>query len=125
MIGGDVLAALPALRAQAESLMTVTCDIERETVGWNEADQKSETTWVDVHINVPCAVDGPPASSRVLLTDEASSPQSVQVKVSHDLAADIEPDDRVTVTGFGVLWVTSVPRRTDQVQCRLECRWVR
>jgi hypothetical protein len=51
--------------------------------------------------------------------------QGVQVKVSHERASTIKPDDRVTVAGFGVLWVTSVPRRTDQVQCRLECRWAK
>ena len=37
----------------------------------------------------------------------------------------VEPDDRVTVAGYGVFWVTHVPVRSHQVLRRLECRWVR
>lgn len=124
MIGHDVAAALPELRAQAESLMADVCDIDRLTTGWNEALQKSVTTWATVHADIPCAFVVPPAKVRALVTDEIVTPESPVVKVSVDVLG-VQPDDRVTVAGMGVVWVTHVPVRTNQVQRRLECRWVR
>ena len=124
MIGDVVAGALPELRAQAESLHADRCDIHRATTAWDEAQQKSVTTWAPVHLDAPCALDIPPASSRALLTDEAVTPETPVVKVSVDLVG-IEPDDRVTVVGVGVVWVTHVPIRTNQVQRRLVCRWTR
>lgn len=124
MIGHDVAAALPELRAQAESLMTATCDIDRATTAWDEDEQATVTTWASVHADIPCAFVIPPATSRALLTDEAVTPESPVVKVSVDVEG-VKPDDRVTVAGHGVVWVTHVPVRTNQVQRRLECRWVR
>ena len=124
MIGHDVAAALPELRAQAESLMTDVCTIARLTSTWDEALQKTVTTWATVHANVPCAFDGNPATSRALLTDEAVTPARPVVKVSVDVTG-VLPDDRVTVAGVAVVWVTDVPVRSNQVQRRLECRWTR
>lgn len=124
MIGHDIAAALPELRAQAESLMVDSCDIHRQTTGWNEATQKSETTWAPVHLALPCALDIPPATSRALLTDEVTTPEHPVVKVSVTVTG-VEPDDRVTIAGVGVVWVTHVPIRSNQVQRRLECRWAR
>ena len=123
-LGETVAQALPELRRQAESLMVERCDIERWTTVWNEAQQKSVTTWVPVHMDVPCALDVPPATARTLLTDEAVTPESPVVKVSVSLTG-IEPDDRVTIAGVGVVWVTHVPVRSNQVQRRLQCRWAR
>ena len=124
MIGHDIAAALPELRAQAESLMVETCDIERMTQAWDEDEQETVTEWVPVHMGTPCALDIPPATSRQLLTDEAVTPEHPVVKVSVTLTG-IEPDDRVTIAGVGVAWVTHVPVRSNQVQRRLECRWVK
>lgn len=124
MIGQDVAAALPELRAQAESLMADVCDIERQSSAWSEVEQKTVTTWVPVHLDVPCALDVPPVSARVLLTDEAVTPERPVVKIPVGLSG-IEPNDRVTIAGVGVVWVTHVPQRTNQVQVRLECRWSR
>ena len=124
MIGHDIAAALPELRAQAESLMVETCDIERMTSAWDEGAQETVTTWAPVHLDAPCALDIPPATSRALLTDEAVTAESPMVKVSVALTG-IEPDDRVTIAGVGVVWVTHVPVRSNQVQRRLECRWTR
>ena len=124
MIGHDVAAALPELRAQAESLMADVCDIDRLTTGWDEALQKSVTTWATVHADIPCAFVIPPATSRGLLTDEAVTPETPVVKVSVDIDG-ILPDDRVTVAGRGVVWVTHVPTRTNRVQRRLVCRWAK
>lgn len=124
MIGQDIAAALPELRAQAESLMVETCDIERMTKVWDEGSKKSLVSWAPVHVNAPCALDIPPATSRALITDEAVTPERPVVKVSVNLTG-IKPDDRVTIVGVGVVWVTHVPVRSNQVQRRLECRWVK
>lgn len=124
MIGHDIAAALPELRAQAESLHVEVCSIDRETTTWSEAEQKSVTVWTSIHADLPCAVDIPPARSRVLVADEAATPEQPVVKVAHDVEG-IEPDDRVTVAGYGVMWVTHVPLRSHQVQRRIECRWQR
>jgi hypothetical protein len=124
MIGHDVAAALPELRAQAESLMIGSCDIDREVTAWDEALQESVTTWVSVHAGVPCAFAAPPATSRSLLTDGAVTVVSPQVRIPVGFDG-IEPDDRVTVIDVGVVWVTHVPIRTNQVQTRIECRRLR
>ena len=124
MIGNDIAAALPELRAQAESLMADVCDIDRLTTAWDEGEQATVTTWTPVHADVPCALDIPPANVRGLLTDEAVTAEVPVVKVSVDVTG-VEPDDRVTIAGVGVVWVTHVPVRTNQVQRRLQCRWVR
>lgn len=124
MLGQDIADALPELRAQAESLMTGSCDIHRQTTVWDEAQQKSVTTWAPVHLGVPCAFDEPQITSRALLADEAVTPRSPQVKIP--VAFDgVKPNDRVTVAGVGVVWVTHAPVRDNQVQRRLECRWTR
>ena len=124
MIGNDIAAALPELRAQAESLMTDSCDIHRATSVWSEALQKTVTSWAPVHLAVPCAFDVPPVSARALLTGEAVTPELPVVKVSVTVVG-VQADDRVTVASGAVVWVTHVPERTNQVQRRLECRWVR
>lgn len=124
MIVDDVDAALPELRAQAESLMTSRCDIERATTGWSEVEKKSLTVWDPVALDVPCALDVPPAGARALLTGEAVTPEAPVVKIPVDVEG-VRPDDRVTIDGELVAWVTHVPQRTRPVQQRLACRWVR
>lgn len=124
MIGSDLADGLAELRAEAESLHVDRCDIERESSEWDEAEQETVTTWTPVHMSVPCALDTRPVSSRTLVTDEAATAETPRVKVSVTLAG-IEPDDRVTIAGVGVLWVTQAPIRSNQVQRRLECRWSR
>ena len=124
MIGEAVASALPTLRAHAESLMVETCTIDRATTAWDEGAQASVTTWTTVHASVPCALAMPPQSSRTMVADEAATVDRPVVKVPVSFGG-IEPDDRVTVAGVGVLWVTHIPRRSHQVQRRLECRWVR
>jgi hypothetical protein len=127
VIGDDVAVALPELRAQAESLMADSCYVHRLTTTWDEGAQKTTTAWAVVHAAIPCAFVSPPATARAILTDEAASPSAPVVKVSVD-ASGILPDDRVTVASganYHVVYVTDVPERTNQVQRRLECRWVR
>ena len=124
MIGNDIAAALPELRAQAESLMADSCDIHRATSVWSEALQKTVTSWAPVHLAVPCAFDVPPVSARALLTGEAVTPELPVVKVSVTVTG-VQAEDRVTVASGAVVWVTHVPERTNQVQRRLECRWTR
>ena len=48
MLGPDVAAALPEMRAEAESLMVNRCTIERLTTVWDEVEQKTTTTWAVV-----------------------------------------------------------------------------
>jgi len=126
MIGHDIAAALPELRAQAESLMVESCDIERMTsdTAWDEEAQETVAVFAPVHMGAPCNLDIPPVTSRQLFTGEAVTLESPVVKVPVALTG-IEPDDRVTIAGVGVVWVTHVPVRSNQVQRRLECRWVK
>ena len=123
MIGDAISASLPLLRAHAESLMVESCTIERESLAWDEAAQASVSTWTLVHSG-RCAVAMPPQSSRTMVAEEAATLDRPVVKVPVSVAG-IRPDDRVTVAGVGVFWVTHVPVRSHQVQRRLECRWVR
>lgn len=124
MIGHDIAAALPELRAQAESLMSDCCSIDRAASVWDEVAQKSVTTWTPVHAGVPCRLSRPPAASRSLLTGEAVTAEAPIVKVPWTCEG-IEPDDRVTLCDGRVAWVSQVPVYDDQVQRRLVCRWVR
>lgn len=124
MIGHDLADALPELRAQAESLMVTTCRIDRQVTTWDEGAQKSVTTWTSIHAGIPCAVDDPPVKALSLVTDEVVARRSPVVKVPAT-TVDIQPDDRVTVAGFGVMWVTHAPTRTNPVQRRIECRRLR
>ena len=70
MIGHDIAAALPELRAQAESLMVNVCDIHRASAGWDEANQETTVTWASVHAGVPCTLLPPSQSDREIITDE-------------------------------------------------------
>lgn len=123
-IGHDVYAALPELRAQAESLMTDRCVIDRLATVWDEAQQKSVTTWVVVADDVPCAFVDESAAARSLVADEAATPAAPVVKVSVSVVG-VKPDDRVTLASGAVVWVTHVPDRTNQVQRRIQCRRVK
>ena len=111
-------------RRWAESLMADVCDIDRLTTAWDEDEQAPVAPYAPVHAAIPCAFVTPPATSRGLLTDEAVTPETPVIKVSVDTDG-ILPDDRVTVAGMGVVWVTHVPTRTNQVQRRLVCRWAK
>lgn len=123
MIGDAITAALPVFRAQALSLMTDVCTVERIGSGWDEVQQKTVTTWVVVHANAPCHVETTPSSSRTLVTDEAVTPETPMVKAPHSLAG-IEPDDRVTVAGREPMWVTHATHDdpTHPVELLIQCR---
>jgi hypothetical protein len=133
MIGNVIAATLPLMRTHAESLMFDRCDIHRLSTTWDEALQKSVTTWTVVHANVPCSLDVPPALTAGDVTDESVTRETPQVPVP--VAFDgIEPDDRVTITVVAsisdlspgdVMWVTHAPTGTHLVDRRLECRWTR
>ena len=123
MIGDVIAAALPLLRANAASLRTDVCTVERLTTAWDEAQQKTVTAWAPVQTAIPCHLEEPSASSRSLLTDEAVTLESPVVKVAHDVTG-ILPDDRVTVTGRAPLWVTQVAHddSTHPVELLIQCR---
>lgn len=124
MLGAGIDALLPELRAQAESLMTDSCVIERLTSGWDEAQQKTVTTWAPVHADVPCVLEDPAAGGRVVIADSVTTPVSPLVKIPVTFEG-IKPDDRVTLASGPVVWVTDAPARTHQVQVRLLCRWLK
>jgi len=126
MIGTAVAAALPLMRAHAQSLMTDACTIERLTSSWDEALQKTVTTSATIHADVPCHVEEPASSSRSLLTDEAVTLEAPLVKVAHDVAG-VEPDDRVTIAGRDPMWVTRAAQDdpSHPVELLILCRWVK
>jgi hypothetical protein len=126
MIGDVITAALPMLRAHAESLMTDTCTIERLTTVWDEADQRSETTWAAVHTDVPCHVEEPSVTRRSVLTEEPVTLETPLLSLpwTYD---DVQPDDRVTMAGRDVMWVTRAAHddSTHPVEYLVQCRWSR
>lgn len=126
MIGDVITAALPLLRANAESLHTDTCTIARLTTTWDEAQQKSVTTYAAVHADVPCHVESPVVTAQTLLTEETVAAEAPVVKASH-LLTDIEPDDRVTLADGTVMWVTraAADDLTHPVEMVIQCRWSR
>ena len=124
MIGDAISAALPLLRAHAESLMIERCDIERESSTWSEDLQKTVVSWVPVAMSVPCYTGGSSGGPRSLAAGEAVTPDSPSVHAPHTLAG-VEPDDRVTVSSGAVLWVSHVPIDPYPVEALLECRWLR
>ena len=134
MLGSALGGTVPRMRAQAESMMTDTCTIARLTTVWNEALQKSETTWAPIHTSLTCWVEVPSVNAQALLTAEVVTPETPTVHLPVD-TTDVEPDDRVTVTAVGpvsdpglvdaVLWVTHSLAQTFAVERLLVCRWTR
>lgn len=134
MIGDALAAALPMMRAQAESLMVDACAIERASgTLWDETTQKSATAWTQVALS-PCHFDAEPATARSLATDEVVSQRSPSVRLPHTVVG-VKPDDRVTITMVGpesdsahlgaVVWVTQVATDSHPVERVVECRWVK
>lgn len=123
MIGDAVAAALPLMRSHAASLMVESCSIHRESSVWDEALQKTVTTWAPVAESVPCYV-GDSSGARVLVTDEAVTADSPAIHAPHTLAG-VAPDDRVTHSSGAVMWVTDVPLDPYPVETVLQCRWVK
>lgn len=124
MIGDAIAAALPVFRAQAESLHTDVCTIDRVSTEW--IDGVKQTVVTVVHADVPCHVETSPSSARVLVTEQAVTPETPLVKVSHALAG-IEPDDRLTVAGHEPMWVTHATHDdpTHPVELLIQCRRTR
>ena len=126
MIGNVIAAALPLFRANARSLMTDLCDIDRLTTSWDEAQQKSVTTWESVHADVPCHVEEPTVNTASLLTQEAVTLETPLVRIPHTFDG-IEPDDRVSVVGHEPMFVTRAAHddSTHPVEMLISCRWAR
>lgn len=127
MIGEAITAALPLMRAHAASLRSSVCSIDRQNgTTWDEVEQKSVPNWVSVATDVPCHVEEPAATSPTLITGESATLEAPVVKVAHDVTG-VEPDDRVTVGGGPVLWVTRAAPDdfTHPVEVLIQCRWVR
>lgn len=123
MIGPVIAATLPLLRANALSLMTDSCQIDRQNgTVWDEDEQASVPAWDTVYEDVPCHVSESSVNVRTLLTDELVTPERPLVKVPVAFPG-IEPDDRVTI-GSDVLWVTQAAPddTTHPVEILLQCR---
>lgn len=116
--------SLAELRARAEADLVDRCTIERPTTAWDPGTKKSRTMWELVHAAVPCTFDEAPVTARELLTDEAVTPSNPVVTIPASLTG-IEPNDRVTVAGVGIVWVTHAPTGTEQVLRPLQCRWAK
>ena len=125
MIGDAIAAALPTMRAHAESLMVDTCTIERAVSTWGEGDQKTVTTWAPIHENIPCHLTGT-GGPRAMMTGETVTPETPVVKLPYTVDG-IKPDDRVTIarTPEVVAWVSSDDTDTHPVERVLRCRWTR
>ena len=123
MIGDVIAATLPLLRANAESLMTDTCTIDRQSgTTWSEAEQKSVPVWTVVAADVPCHIDEASTESRALLTDELITPERPLIKIPVTVSG-VQPDDRITI-GSDVVWVTQVAPddTTHPVELLVQCR---
>jgi hypothetical protein len=126
MIGPVVAATLPLLRAHAQSLMTDVCTIERQSSSWDEAQQKTVTTWAPVHVDAPCHIEEPSVTMPSIVTEEAVTLETPLVKVPYTFVG-IRPDDRVSVAGRDAMWVTRAAHddSTHPVEMLLACRWAR
>lgn len=126
MIGPVIAATLPLMRANAESLMTSRCDVDRLTSAWDETEQKTVTTWAAVHTDVPCHIEEPAITGSVIVTDEALTLETpiVRFPVAFD---GVLPNDRVTVADHEAMWVTraAFDDSTHPVEYVLQCRWTR
>ena len=133
MIGPVIDAALPVMRANAESMMLDRCTIERATSTWDEVAQKTVTTWAPVITESVCDVDDGAASGRSIVTDETVTRVEPSVYLPASVVG-VEPDDRVTVTAVGpmtdpalldaVMWVSHAATGSHVVERHLECRWL-
>jgi hypothetical protein len=126
MIGPAIVAALPLMRANAQSLMTDVCTIARLTTVWDEVEQKSVTTFAPVHEGVPCHIEEPSVTSASIMTEEAVTLETPLVRIPHTFTG-IEPDDRVSITGRDPMFVTRAAHDdgTHPVEMLLACRWTR
>ncbi len=98
MIGDDIAAALPDLRAQAESLMTETVTVGEFTDGV-DGNLNPIVTLVDEHYTGVGQIKYPSlaVSERQPASQQAASVSTV-LKVPVGSGADIRPGDRVEVT---------------------------
>lgn len=98
MIGDDIAAALPDLRAQAESLMTETVEVGEFTVEVDGNLNPIETL-AEAHYTGKGQIKYPSlaVSDRVAASQQAASVSAV-LKVPVGSGADIRPGDTVRVT---------------------------
>ena len=109
MIGPVIDAALPVMRANAESMMLDRCTIERATSTWNEAAQKTVTTWAPVITESVCDVDDGAASGRSIVTDETVTRVEPSVYLPASVVG-VEPDEsieEVVVSGVDTVVVVA------------------
>ena len=103
MLGDDIAAALPELRAQAESMMADTVLVERATgTTPDPVTLEDVTTWATVHEGV-ARVQRPgtqPAETVAGEIEFGVSTVLIQLPLS---AVGVKRDDRVTVTALGPL----------------------
>lgn len=129
MLGHDITAALPELRAHAESNLTDLCRIERKTgaVTIDTANGMETAEWVVAHEAVPCLILPPKMQPQT-----AEAGDQMLTVLRHVVAVpvaveDIRVEDRLTVTQSGdgslinaTLYVTGVPRGSQMVLRRID-----
>lgn len=124
MMLGDVIgAALTPMRSHAESLMVESCEVHRETSDWDEALQKTVTTWTLV-ASTPCYVGDAAGDSRALVADQVVTQITPTIHAPWTTNG-IRADDRVTHSSGAVMWVTDVTLDPYPVERVLVCRWVK
>lgn len=98
MIGDAIAAALPELQAEAESLMTATCRIERRTGSQFDPVQNTDTATYSTVYEGVCRVRADTSgAAEVLAGEQQVTAQAYRCLVPIN-APEIRPHDRVTVT---------------------------
>lgn len=128
MLGHDIAAALPELRAHAESNLTDLCRIERKTgaVTIDTANGMETAEWETVIAGVPCRVGSPKMQPQRAEAGDQRLTVLRHVVAVPVAITDVRVDDRITIaSGDGLLagvplYVTGVPRGSQMVLRRID-----
>ena len=126
MFGDDLTAHLGTVRAEAESLLTDTCELQRKASRTIDPDTKQATDVWTTYRTSKCrlrTIDNQPNVSSVAGQGVTTVAMTVSVPLAVD---DVQLDDRVHVTESGDpslvgvdLYIKGIPRGTHQVLRRL------
>ena len=119
MLGDDIAAALPELRAQAESTLTDSCELQRKAGRTIDPTNGMATDTWTTYATVPCKLrDGAvlPSSQRAGEQDLTGLRLILAVPVS---VAGVRVGDRAVLSGLTV-YISGVPRGTHMVLQRLD-----
>lgn len=121
MIGHEIAASLPELRAEAESLMVVPCVIERidhDTPTYDPENGYRTDTWVEVWAG-GCKFRTSQNARTVDLGGQEVTVKPINVGIPWD-APQPRVGDRLT-TDHGVFFVTDVDHHSQGIMRRFSC----